>query len=458
MSTIPTTSITIVGDIGITVPESTKYMTTFILQEQGDWFEDEISFVRHFVKPGMKVIDIGANYGLYTLTMARLLGDSGKIWAFEPTAATAACLRESIENNGFSNVQLIQAGLSDHAGKAELFTSPNSELNSLTRGGGARGRCEVIHLVTLDQCLQEFGWNDIDFIKLDAEGEEGNILKQGENMLSSLSPLIMFELKHGHSVNLPLINQFGDIGYESYRLVPGLNVLVPFDADASFDPYLLNLFGCRKEQAERLEREGVLVRDWDPEPVVNGGAAQAFISTLLYGTDVESFDGPGEGEGRRLYMEALDLYATSLSLSIAIQDRVACLMGAMSRVRTLLKKGEQDIGRLAALARIAVDAGERAIGVRILSGLIHRFGAGAGFTPHELFLPAVAKYDYIDPENRIGDWLLSSVYEQCIRKHAYSSYYTKGAASPLFENLAALGFMDDDMRRRYSLVKTCYSA
>jgi len=159
MSTIPTASITIVGDIKVTVPASTKYMTTFILQEQGDWFEDEISFVRQFIKPGMRVIDIGANYGLYTLTMAGILGDTGKVWAFEPTAATAACLRESIEKNGFSNVELIQAGLSDHAGKSELFTSPNSELNSLTEGSSGMGHCEVIRLSTLDQCRQEYGWD-----------------------------------------------------------------------------------------------------------------------------------------------------------------------------------------------------------------------------------------------------------------------------------------------------------
>ena len=79
-------------------------MTTFILLEQNDWFEDEIKFIRHFIKPGMSVVDIGANYGLYTLTIADLLGNSGKIWAFEPTEATSDCLRESISFNKFNNV------------------------------------------------------------------------------------------------------------------------------------------------------------------------------------------------------------------------------------------------------------------------------------------------------------------------------------------------------------------
>ena len=93
-------------------------MTTYVLQEQRDWFEDEIKFVRHYIKPGMRIIDIGANYGLYTLSLAKILGNSGKIWAFEPTKATADYLEDSISNNNFTNIKLIRSGLSDRMGKA----------------------------------------------------------------------------------------------------------------------------------------------------------------------------------------------------------------------------------------------------------------------------------------------------------------------------------------------------
>jgi len=265
----------------------------------------------------------------------------------------------------------------------------------------------------------------------------------------------MFELKHGKSIDLSLINRFSELGYESYRLVPGLNVLVPFDVEAPFDPYLLNLFGCRKEQAERLESEGMLVRSWDSVPVADEGAAHVYIHALPFGAELENLSGRGEDAKR--YMEVLDMYATSLLPSASMQGRVACLMGAMSLARIMLKKGEQDIGRLSTLARIMVDAGERAVAVQILSGLINRFGLDVELPPRKLFLPAMEKYDHVDPENRVGEWLLSSIYEQCIRKHAYFSYYSGKAALPLFENLAALGFMDEDMMQRYRLVKTSYA-
>ena len=237
-----TINITITGDIKVTVPASNQYMTTFVLQEQHDWFEDEMHFVRHFIKPGMNIIDIGANHGLYTLTFANIIGDSGRVWAFEPTEATAESLRSSIVDNQFKNIELIQAGLSNKTGSVELFTSPNSELNSLSKEVVPGDKHETISVDTLDNCRNTYGWDNIDFIKLDAEGEEDNILKAGFKLLSDMSPLIMFELKHADNVNLPLIKRFKSMGYNCYRLLPGLNILIPFNSELPFDAYLLNLF------------------------------------------------------------------------------------------------------------------------------------------------------------------------------------------------------------------------
>ena len=244
-------TIKIPNDVSVTVPAQMNLMTSFVLHEQHDWFEDEIKFIRTYLKPGMKVIDIGANYGTYALTMAKLVGDTGKVWAFEPTEATANCLRESIAENHFQNFELIQAGLSNRIGQAELYTASNSELNSLTKEAVPGAQHETIDLLTIDHCFEQYPWDNIDFIKLDAEGEEINILMQAEKALTYLSPLIMFELKHGKNVNLPLINRFAELGYKTYRLVPGLNILIPFDHNKSFDKYLLNLFCCKDDRADQ---------------------------------------------------------------------------------------------------------------------------------------------------------------------------------------------------------------
>jgi len=122
-----TTSIAMVNNVSVTVPSSPQSMTNFVLQEQHDWFEDEIKFIRHYIKPGMKVVDIGANYGLYTLTIASIIGHSGKIWAIEPTEATATCLRKSIAANNFYSKR-------DSTNIRQLAHYDQMELEYLIRG------------------------------------------------------------------------------------------------------------------------------------------------------------------------------------------------------------------------------------------------------------------------------------------------------------------------------------
>lgn len=454
---INATSITIVNSIRITVPASPQFMTTYILQEQNDWFEDEIKFVRNFIKPGMKVIDIGANYGLYTLTIANILGKSGKVWAFEPTEATSACLKESISCNKFDNIKLIQSGLSDRLGTARLFTSPNSELNSLSKEASSGNQHETISLLTLDHCKHKYGWESIDFIKLDAEGEESNILKKGKKTLSSLSPLIMFELKHGKSVNLPLINRFKSLGYDSYRLLPGLNKLIPFDHNEPFDGYLLNLFCCKEDKAKQLEDEGVIVRSWASKNTTDDKLAKHHIEKLAYGSLLGNMSASSQCGDSDEYLSILNSYIMSLSDTETSSDRVGCLMGSLSGLRSMIEKGGQRVERLVTFSRIAFDSGERSLGVKILFDLINRYSSNINYEFSELFLPASQRYDGITPDKGINGWLFSSILEQCIEKHAYSSYFTGGAALPLLEQLNKLGYMDENMQKRHMLVKSCFS-
>ena len=126
--------IVVAGDVRVVVPADIRRMTPFILLEQEDWFEDEIGFVRRLLQPGEAAIDVGANYGLYTLAMARAVGPSGRVLAVEPASRTMAWLRRSLERNGFAQVVTAQAALSDRAGEAMLPLRDNPEINSLRPG------------------------------------------------------------------------------------------------------------------------------------------------------------------------------------------------------------------------------------------------------------------------------------------------------------------------------------
>jgi len=254
-----TRTLEIAGGVRVVVPDSLNLLTPYVLFEQRDWFEDEIGFVRRLLRPGQQTIDIGANYGVYTLTMAKIVGPTGAVWAFEPASSTVALLAQGIAANNFSQVVVECSAISDVCGTARLALNDNAEFNSLVRDDLPAATTETVPLVTLDDCLGRYGWKDIDFMKIDAEGEETNIIAGGRRFFTECSPLILYEIKAGADLHLELVQQFARIGFESYRLIPGLDLLVPFDVDSKPDGYLLNLFCCKKDRAALLAEMGLLL-------------------------------------------------------------------------------------------------------------------------------------------------------------------------------------------------------
>jgi len=273
-----TATLTMVDDVRVVVPDSLNLITPYVLLEQQDWFEDEIKFLRRLLQPGQKIIDIGANYGVYTLSMAKTVGPTGCVWAFEPASTTARLLAESIQANRFSQVVLEQSALSSAPGTAQLSLNDNSELNALVHGAQPTSLSEAVPLTTLDACLEKFGWQDIEFMKIDAEGEEANILLGGKRFFAELSPLVEYEIKAGTDLHLELVQNFAALGYDSYRLVPGLDLLVPFDPESPADGYLLNLFGCKPDRAAKLAERGFLL-DSTSSPSTAGAALSAEIKS-----------------------------------------------------------------------------------------------------------------------------------------------------------------------------------
>ncbi len=157
------------------------------------------------------------------------------------------------------------------------------------------------------------------------------------------------------------------------------------------------------------------------------------------------------------YLFILNLYIMSLSDILTISDRMSYLMSALSCLRSMVDKGEFRVERLVTFSRIAFDAGERTLGVKILSELYNKYSSDINYELSEPFLPASSRYDNITPDKSINDWLFSSILEQLIEKHAFSSYFTKASTLPLFKQLNDLGYIDEKMEGRYMLAKSCFA-
>ncbi len=434
------------GEVDICVPRNLDLISPYVLLEQEDWFEDEAPFIRRLLRSGDKVVDIGANYGVYSLTAAKAVGDGGHVWSFEPASETAAHLSQSIAANGFKNVTLIQAALSNREGQAQLSLSGQSELNTLQ--GSAAGS-ETVSLTTLDAWAAGAGWPKVDFMKLDAEGEEGNVIRGGENFLRRASPLVMFEIKHGSKLNLALQGQLTELGYAAYRLLPGIGILRPFHATGSEDPYLLNLFACKPDKAAELAERGILAEAPVIDiPAIPEGAWKKQLSAMPYARDLTGqWLRPGVVAAD--YGNALDAYCLAHESSAPAPRRAAALEVAVAAMRRL-SEGDPRFCYLLSLARAASEAGQRAVGVLALQRLVAGLAKGQ-CDPSQPFLAPSERFENLPMAGKAEHWCFAAILETFERLSAYSSFYDPNHAS-ILDDLRKTGLQSVESERRRILI------
>lgn len=463
-----TTSITLVNGVQVVVPDTLNLITSYVLKEQRDWFEDEIKFLRHLLKPAQKVVDIGANYGVYTLSMAQTVGPTGCVWAFEPASNTARLLAEGIAKNGFRHIILDQSALSNHSGKAQLSLNANSELNSLIYNKHATGDSETVSLVTLDQCMERYGWKDIDFIKIDAEGEESNILRGGKQFFEKQSPLVQYEIKAGQELHLGLIQEFRQLGYHSYRLVPGLNLLIPFDLESAPDGYLLNLFCCKQDRMKQLAVDGFMLASSahksdevtssrethaEGEKINDPYNWKSFITKFPYGNRFASTWEKTMANGKNLKLsEAIVAYAKCCDTTLSSSERFRALEDSFNLFKYLCEHQPNSL-HLSSMARVARDYGARTLAVKALKQLSDTIFQSRQVDLSTPFLTSSERFESIPPDKMIGKWILASILEDLERLGHFSSFYAGPAARKRLEAIHNLGYGSKEMDRRLDLIQ-----
>ncbi len=155
-------------------PARDRYFTPCVLAT-GTFEPFQTELVLHLVRPGDTVIDLGAHVGYYTLLFARLVGPTGRVYAFEPDSTNFALLRHNIEANGYANVVLCPMAVSDHCRTARLFLSPSNTGDHQLFSSAERRPSVEVETTTLDRYFE--GRPDrIALIKMDIQGCEQQAL------------------------------------------------------------------------------------------------------------------------------------------------------------------------------------------------------------------------------------------------------------------------------------------
>jgi FkbM family methyltransferase len=147
----------------------------------------EILFCQRKIRKNMTVIDIGANVGYYTVNLANLVGQKGKVFAFEPDPINFSILEKNVHVNNFKNIILVNKSVSNKLSPTTLFKHPsNPGGHSIIKPENV-GEKITVNTTTLDEYFKNFV-GKIDLIKIDVEGSEFNVIDGGLNFFKKFKP------------------------------------------------------------------------------------------------------------------------------------------------------------------------------------------------------------------------------------------------------------------------------
>jgi FkbM family methyltransferase len=140
------------------------------------------------IKKGDVVIDIGAHIGFYTLFLAKLVGKTGKVFAFEPGKENFALLKKNIEINGYQNIIAENKAISNLTCKSKFYVGNELYVCGALFKPEHFDDVVDVDTVSLDDYFKDFK-EKIDFIKMDICGAEGKAF-QGMNSLLNKNPSV----------------------------------------------------------------------------------------------------------------------------------------------------------------------------------------------------------------------------------------------------------------------------
>jgi FkbM family methyltransferase len=446
------------------VPPTTTSLTTFVLLEQEGWFEPEMAWLPRWLQPGMQVLDIGANHGVYTVEIARAIGEAGHVWAFEPTQVPRGRLLGSVAANGLQQrVTVVPAGLADANGTARFLVQHNSELNARDANMAAAAptaQHEEVQLLALDPYLASAAPGvKFDFVKLDAEGDELRVIEGAREFFAAQSPVVMFEFMHGASQNPALVRRFRELGFGIFKLAADVGVLLPFDELGGNTGFALNLFAVRPAQQQALAQAGLLLL---PGALETEGAVRRDPAALadwcarpgLRGAQGDAPAVPDTQRALSAYDDALwAVAAAHRQAGLSAAQRVALLIDARERILAALNHGQESSPEAwLLLAHSFWALGEPVAALQLGAQLLQQWSAAdAEATVIER---AVVPPQRSDLERRrstpLGPWLRQCLAEWVATRSAWSAYFEQ----PAPQRWAALLAHPDhgnEIERRYLL-------
>ncbi|KFM20079.1 Protein-L-isoaspartate O-methyltransferase [Marine Group I thaumarchaeote SCGC AAA799-P11] len=196
------------------------------------WEPEITTLVKEIIKKDQIVVDVGSNIGYFTTLFSKLVGDSGKVYSFEPAPKNFELLKKNVSFNNLKNVSIYPMAASDASERKNLFLSTwnfgDNRLFEKPRDERDQDRETIeVEAIRLDEITQE----KIDFIKIDVQGFELQVINGAKKLFDNNNDLkIIFEF-YPHLLKLngvkpeDLLYQLVKMGYNIYDIGAGNNLI-----------------------------------------------------------------------------------------------------------------------------------------------------------------------------------------------------------------------------------------
>ncbi len=426
-----------------------RSVSTYVLLEQERWFEKEVDFFARYIKPGMTIIDIGANVGVYSLLSAQKTGPDGRVIAYEPNPKIAQLLAQGAKVNGLNNLTICETAVSDKAGETFLSRGEGSELGAI----GASDEGYPVKVVSLDGEMAARGWERIDVMKIDAEGVETKILEGAAAFLKNLSPLIMIEINHADGREFSAAKMIEEAGYKLFRQLGVEPLLIPLKWE-EVDTYELNVFAVPPRLVEPLQSERLLTRTI---PAWKSSASDETKARAWWRERKHLRHLPPKAfvlkDGR--YAEALAAYVGWADEKRPVANRVSALFHALTMLRALCAD-KPSLARLISLARVLTEAGCRTDAIHATNACLNQIPSAGPLALDEIFIAPSYNAELTSPRDDPAEWLRTFLMEQAVTLSNHSTVYDirKDKAAEFCAAIESKSFASQRTRRTRVLTQS----
>lgn len=220
---------------------------TLKLSTDGIFEPVETNLVKRAVRKGSVVLDIGANIGYYTLIFAKLVGEHGKVFAFEPEPFNFKLLKKNVEINNYQNVILQNSAISNNNGKTKLYLSQEqSGTHRIFPSDMCSNNYVEVEMIRLDDYFKNNVLAEkISFVKIDVEGAELGVLEGMKSLLELNKKLeILIEFIP------PYIKEFGANPIDILILLENYN-------------FKIHLVNYKTQKIEEVLDKNILLKKYD---------------------------------------------------------------------------------------------------------------------------------------------------------------------------------------------------